>query len=153
MKKFWIVALAAVFMLGSAAVAVALETPAPANAPEAAKKGADRLRKLDFRLIRSDGVGIKKDGTTVEVRFQKGLITAVNDTSITLKSPGNYVQTYKIDTTTKVFEKRQPEPVSGLKVGEMANVRAVKAGNEYVAKLINCVGAPGPKLKALLEKP
>lgn len=155
MKKIWIVALAAMLMLGSAAVAVAAESPTPqAKQQERAKKSADRPQKQerDFRLIHSDGVGIRKDGTTVETRFQKGIITEVNAGSITLKSPGNYVKTYKIDATTKVFEKRQPEAVSDLKVGEMAAVHAVKVGNDYIAKLINCVGEPGPKLKELLDK-
>lgn len=156
MKKIWIVAFAAMFMLGSAAVAVAVESPAPeAKQQEGAKRRADRPLKQarDFLLFRSDGVGIKRDGTTVETRFQKGIITAVNAGSITLKSPGNYVQTYKIDANTKVFEKRRPQAAGDLKVGEMAGVHAVKAGNEYVAKLINRVGEPGPKLKELLEKP
>lgn len=167
MKKIFSVAFAALFLIGSAAaVAVAQEaTPSPgAKLEERAAKSQERGAKIregragakvrrDFVLLHTDGVGMKADGTIVEIRTQKGIITAVSATSITLKSPGNYEQTYKIDANTKVREKRQPSTVGDLKTGEMANIHAVKSGADYVAKLINCTGEPGPRLKALLEKP
>jgi hypothetical protein len=159
MKKIFSVAIAALFLVGSAAIAVAQEatpTPEAKQRERAAKiregRPGGKVRR-DFVLLHTDGVGMKADGTTVEIRTQKGIITAVSATSITLKSPGNYVQTYKIDADTKVREKRQPSTVGDLKTGEMANIHAVKSGEDYVAKLINCTGEPGPRLKALLEKP
>jgi len=160
MKKIFSVAFAALFLIGSvAAVAVAQEaTPSPgAKAQERGAKiregRAGAKVRRDFVLLHTDGVGMKADGTIVEIRTQKGIITAVSATSITLKSPGNYEQTYKIDANTKVREKRQPSTVGDLKTGEMANIHAVKSGADYVAKVINCTGEPGPRLKALLEKP
>ena len=161
MKKILSVALVALFLVGSAAIAVAQEaTPTPSPGTRVRERAA-KIREgrpggrvgRDFVVLHTDGVGMKADGSTVEFRTQKGLITAVSATSITLKSPGNYVQTYKIDGDTKVREKRQPSTVGDLKTGEMANIHAVKSGEDYLAKLINCTGEPGPRLKALLEKP
>jgi len=103
-------------------------------------------------LLHADGVGMKKDGTMVDLRIQKGIIQAVSATSITLKSPGNYVQTYKITPDTKVKEKRQASSPDKLEVGEMAKVTATKDGADFVARQINCVGKAGPRLQQLIDK-
>lgn len=165
MKKIWIVALATMFLLGSAALAIAAESPTPEakqKEPKQQERGKKRedarplkqnKQSRDFRLIYSDGVGLKRDGSTVEIRMQNGIITAVTAEAITLKSPGNYVKTYKIDGDTKVVGKGQAQAVGDLKVGEMAKIQAVKVNGQYVAKLIKGVGEPGPKLKELLNKP
>jgi hypothetical protein len=154
MKKIWIVALGAVLLLGFATAAFAQQaSPTPqvkATNGQVRKLQGDKLRK-ELVPLHLDGVALNRaDGTLVDVRFQKGIITAVSADSITLKSPGNYVQTYKIDANTKVREKGQPSTVAELKVGEMANVRAVKSGDSYIARIIGCVGEPGPRLKALI---
>ncbi|MGQ0678766.1 MAG: hypothetical protein ACT4OM_03750 [Actinomycetota bacterium] len=157
MKKTWIVALSALLVLGTAAVAGAQEATPPAEDKQSEGKGRLRERFSKVRehrgiLLHKDATSIKQDGTLVETRVQRGIITAVNGQSITLKSPGDYVQTYRIDGETKILEKRRPSSVAGLAVGEMAVVRAVKSGSGYLAKVINCTGEPGPRLKELLER-
>jgi hypothetical protein len=160
MKKVLSVVLVGVFLVGTAAVAVAQEA-SPSPSPTDANR-QERVRRLregraekparGFLVLHSDGVGMRRDGTTVEFRTQKGIIKEVSATSITIESPDKYVQTYKIDGDTVVREKRQPSSAEDLKAGEMAQVRAEKVGNDYLAKLINCTGEPGPRLKELLER-
>jgi hypothetical protein len=132
-------------------------TPAGSPNPTAAAKdpAAARAKRLQgarqrgFFFLHGDGVAMKPDRTTVAVRSQKGIIQAVDANSMTLKSPDGYTQTYVLNADTKVREKGQPSKIEDLKAGEMAKVIAIKEGDKYVAKLINCVGEPGPRLKAL----
>jgi len=160
MKKALSFAMAIGFLLIAAMVALAADTPpvpAAAGAAQASAKAGLREGKKDrpdFSLLHADGVGMKRDGTMVDLRIQKGVIQAVSDTSITLKSPGNYVQTYKVNADTKVREKKEASSVDKLKVGEMAKVTATKDkdGAEFVARTINCVGEAGPRLQQLIDK-
>jgi len=181
MKRIIAFGLAAVFLLGATMVAIAESpTPAAKSKPagqdgprlgqalknlppdliaalpdEIKQRIAQRRERgggaKDFNLLHADGVGMKRDGTKVDVRIQKGLIQAVSSKSITLKSPDGYTQTYAIDEETKVLEKRKPASAADLKTGEMAKVTAVKKGDGYVAKLINCTGEPGPRLKKAFD--
>jgi thioredoxin reductase len=152
MRKIVGIALAGVLVVALGAAAVAQESPSPKPGTER-REGAKRPQaKLGFRVIHSDAVGMKADGSTVDVRTQKGIIDEVDADSITLTSPDGYKQTYAINNETVVREKREASTVGDLKAGEMARVVAVKAGDGYTAKLINCTGEPGPRLKALQEK-
>lgn len=158
MKKIAIAVLAALVLLGSAAVATAQESPSKAPEDKQKEDGRERRERFKakrqdgFRMIHSDGVAMKADGTTVEARFQKGIITAVSSEEITLESPDDYVETYIIDGDTKVFAKRQKSSSGELKVGEVANVRGVKSGDDYLARFIRSGGEPGPRLKEFLEQ-
>lgn len=123
----------------SAATPVAATSPAPSQGARPHK---------GFVLLHADGVAMKRDGSTVDARVQKGIIRNVDSTSITLRSPDGYEQTYVIDGSTKVREKRRPADVSELKQGEMARVVALKGSDgTYTARVINCVGEPGPRLR------
>lgn len=151
MRKVLGVLLAGVLVVGLATVAVAQEAPegdakaAPKRAPGEVLK---RARLLGFRILHGDSVAMKQDGSTVDVRHQKGTIEAVSATSITLKSRDGYTQTYAVNGETIVREKREESTIGELKAGEMAGVVAVKSGGGYTARLINCVGEPKAAPKA-----
>jgi hypothetical protein len=152
MRKIVGIALTGILVVVLAAAAVAQESPSPA--PEQNREDGRKrpLAGLGFRVLHGDGVGMKADGSTVEVRTQKGIIDEVDGDSITLTSLDGYRQTFAIDDETVVREKRKPSSASDLKAGEMARVVAVKSGDGYTARLINCVGEPGPRLKELQER-
>jgi hypothetical protein len=159
MKRVLSVVLVGVFLIGAAAVAAAQEA-SPSPSPDANRQ--EQKRKLregrpgkagrGFLVLHTDGVAMRRDGTTFDFRSQKGIIKEVSATSITIESPDKFVQTYKIDGNTVVREKREPSSAEDLEAGEMAQIRAEKVGTDYVAKLINCTGEPGPRLKELLER-
>lgn len=140
MRKLLGIVLAGALVVGLATVAVAQEkAEGDAEAPKRTGELKKRARHLGFRVLHSDGVAMKKDGSTVDVRRQGGTIEAVTADSITLKSPDGYTQTYAVNDETVVRDKRQPSEVGELEVGENVRVAAVKAGDGYTAKLIHGV--------------
>lgn len=145
MRRILGVLLAGFVILG-ATVAVAQESPSP---KEKTKEPAARAKRaLGFRILHGDSVAMGKDGQTVDVRHQRGVIESVGNTAITLESPDGYKQTYKIDGDTIVRERRQQATARDLKAGEKAGVVAVKSGDGYTAKLIRSAGEPKVRKEA-----
>lgn len=101
--------------------------------------GAARARRLltpeRRRELRTTGhlsltVDTRKRGT-VTVLVQRGEVTALSPTAITLRSKDGFTHTYVVTDKTKVRLKGQPEPYRDLRVGERVIVVAVhtKAGD------------------------
>lgn len=164
MKKLIATAAAVVLLVGVAVTAFAHEVRLPISSPgdgtlapprvdRPGKHGfAERTRKRqrarsEYRLLHSDGVAMKRDGSTVQVRAQTGIIQQVDSDSITLKSPDGYIATYKIDESTKIFQKGEEASAGDLEAGEGAKVFAVKEASAYTAKRINSAGKPGPRVE------
>jgi hypothetical protein len=147
MRRILGVLVAGAVVLG-ATVAVAQESPEGKTKEPAARA----KRALGFRIVHGDSVALGKDGETVEVRHQRGVIESVSDSSITIESPDGYKQTYRIDGDTIVRERRQQSTVGDLKAGERAGVVAVKSGDGYTAKLIKSPGELRVPREARREK-
>ena len=75
----------------------------------------------------------------VTVLVQRGVVTAVSPTSISLRSKDGYEHTYVVTSRTKVRERRQPVPLSDLTVGERAMVVALQTAQGDVARRISCL--------------
>lgn len=75
----------------------------------------------------------------VTVLVQRGEITALSPTSISLKSKDGISHSYVIKPITKVREKGAPVKLSDLKVGERAMVIALVTKNGDVARRISCL--------------
>ena len=75
----------------------------------------------------------------VTVLVQRGVIEAVDATSIRLRSKDGYVHSYVISGVTKIRERRQPVAVSKLHAGERAMVLAVTTPSGDVARRIACL--------------
>ena len=158
-KRIFSVALVGLVLAGTAAVALAQES-SPSPSPEGNRQ--EKLRKLregrgaklrpGAMVLHSDGVAVRRDGTTFEFRTQKGIIREVSATSITIESPDDYVQTYRIDGDTVIRDKRERGSAEDLKAGDVASIRAEKSGSDYLAKHVHSGGEPGPRLKELLDK-
>lgn len=136
-----------VLVLSVATVARAQASPDRKEAKEP-KKSEKAKKLLGFRILHGDSVGMTRDGKTVEARHQRGVIETVSNTSITLKSPDGYEQTYSIDGDTVVRARKETSTVDGLKVGERAGVVATKSADGYTAKLIRDLGAGREKRPA-----
>lgn len=171
MRRTVTIGLSIAFALGAALVAAAQESPDPTGSPSAgeqelrdleqrfrercrqdreacARLRRDRRAHKGFRFLHADGVGMNREGETVDVRMQKGIIEQVDGDSITLKSADGFTSTYAIDDQTFVRERKREAAVSDLEEGEMARVVAVKEDGGWVARRINCVGEPGPRFEA-----
>lgn len=84
----------------------------------------------------------KKHGT-VTVLVQRGEVTALSATSISLRSKDGFSHTYVVTDRTRVREQGQPASYDDLKAGEQVMVVAVPTAKGDVARRIGCVRAAG----------
>lgn len=140
---------AALALTGTAvAVGAAGITSAAADEPTgqhavAAQKQQGRGLGLG-RLLHGDAV-VKKGDQVLTVQRQRGEVTAVSDSSITVKSEDGFEATYAIDQNTKVRKARQDGTLSDIKTGAIVRVTGVKDGDAFRAVLIGTgkMGKPG----------
>lgn len=143
----WVAAGALAAALGAGAIGIAsASAPRPATStsapsgPDAKAAGPHKHRSLLGRVAHGEGV-VRMRGGFRTVAVQRGEITAVSASAITLKSADGYTKTYAIDDATKVRSRGEEKKLADLKSGERAMVVAVKDGNRYLAKRIAAVRA------------
>lgn len=144
-----IAAWTAVATLGVGAVAgIALAapstTPSPsggsASSADSAKhaghqKGDHKgVKQLGKRMLHGEFVAKGKDGAYVTVDTQRGLLTQVSSTSITVKSADGFTTTYVVSPETKVRKDGKTATIGDLKAGDPAMVIAIKSGDSTTAK-------------------
>lgn len=78
------------------------------------------------------------DGAFATESVQRGAVTAVTPTSITLKSADGFTRTYVIDKDTKVHlgKKNAAKTIADVPVDAKASVFATKSGDSWIAKRI-----------------
>ncbi|MFB9234510.1 hypothetical protein ACFFWC_02995 [Plantactinospora siamensis] len=76
-----------------------------------------------------------KDGTKT-VAVQRGTVTAISDTSMTVKSTDGFTETWTFGPQLKVVERRSTIQPSAVKVGTELGVAGAKDGDKGVARLI-----------------
>jgi hypothetical protein len=137
---------------------VALLVPSPASATQDATQVADQLDSqaqgrarlltpAQRRELRATGhltltKHTKRHGT-VTVLVQRGEVTALSPTAITLTSKDGFSHSYVITDRTRVREQGTTVELSDLKVGERAMVVAFTTKNGDVARRISCL-RPAP---------
>jgi hypothetical protein len=94
------------------------------------------------RVLRADATVLKKDGTTMVVHYERGEITAVRTSSITIKGLDGVSTTFAVTADTRVREKGHAAKIGDLTVGERAMVFGKANGAGYDALLIRCVVKP-----------
>ena len=129
--------LAGVALLGGigAGIAYADPTPAPSATTTAAPEpGATASGQARKRVLHA------------ELFFQRGTVTAVSASSITIRSADAYVGTYVVTEKTRVVVGRKADRKQGtigdVATGDRVRVLAVKDGDTLTAKRI---AEPGPK--------
>jgi hypothetical protein len=119
---------------------------APAASPSAsAKAGAGgagskrRHRLLRFAFGKSALHGeavVKTDDGTKTVVVQRGTVTAIDATSVTVKSTDGFTLTWTFGTPITVIERRSQVQPSAIAVGTQVGLVGDKAGNSPSARLI-----------------
>lgn len=127
----------------AAAVGVAgVATSASADPHPAAGEHQGKGQGLGLgRMLHGDAV-VKKGDQLLTVQRQRGEVTAVSDSSITVKSEDGFEATYGIDQNTKVRKARQDAALSDIKTGAKVRVVGIKEGDNLRAVLIG-TGNPG----------
>jgi hypothetical protein len=117
---------------------------APAVGPAGPVAALDRaaLAGRLGRVLRADATVLKKDNTTMVVHYERGEITAVSSSSITIKGLDGVSATFAVTAHTRVREKGHAAKITDLSVGERAMVLGTKSGDAYTAVLIRCVVKP-----------
>ena len=151
------VTLSALALAGGVGVGIAAADPNPApsaSAPSSAapssrpgtqqhqadgKKNAHR-RGLAARALHGEATvgGAKK---TRVVDFQRGSVTEVNATSVTIKSVDGFSAKYVVDAKTKVRKDKKQAGIADVKTGDRVRVLAQKDGSTVTAKRIGDRGS------------
>lgn len=120
-------------------VAAAAEAEPSASAPAGNRRG-DRRRPLSRELLRSkvlhaEAVVQTKDGTKTIVS-QHGTITAINATTVTVKSADGFTMTWTFGEDLRVLERRRTVQPTDLATGAEIGVAGAKSGDGGTARLI-----------------
>jgi hypothetical protein len=78
----------------------------------------------------------------VTLDIQRGTITALTPTSITLMSKDGYRHSYQVVPTTKVRENGKPEDLTALKPTERVMIVALHGADGDTARTISCLRPP-----------
>lgn len=142
-------ALSTVALAGAIGVGVAAADPTPSPTPSAtasptagaspsAKPGkatkAKAKRDLAQRALHGEvTLGGKKHQV---VDFQRGTVSEVSATSITVRSADGFSATYAVDAKTKVRHAKESATIADVKSGDKVRVVAIKDGSSTTAKRI-----------------
>jgi hypothetical protein len=136
-------AFAGAAVAGRAAAAAAPGASASPNGgggKDAKRKDWRQRRLLRVALAKNtlhgEAVVQTKDGQTVTVVVQRGTITELTDSSVTVKSADGFTLTWRYADNLRVVEKRQTVQPSEVKVGMDVGVAGAKDGASAVARFI-----------------
>jgi len=124
-------------LVPTAAVAT---SPAPAASPGKDKpRRAGKFRRLRFafshNVLHGEAVVQTEEGTKTVV-VQRGIVTAIDATSVTVKCEDGFTLTWKISDQIRVFERRTSVQPSAVAVGTRIGIAGAKDGDTTVARLI-----------------
>ncbi len=88
------------------------------------------LRRLLLRRVEHGEVTLKgKDDKPVVVDIQRGKVTAVSPTSISLKSEDGFTATYTVNSDTRIRVDGERKAIGDVRVGKSAGLIATKASS------------------------
>jgi hypothetical protein len=108
----------------------------PANAKKKWGKRGGELGRLEGRLLHGQFVVRGKDNKPTTLAEQRGTVSAVSPTSISLTSTDGFSQTYVVNVDTKVRIDRKKSSIADVKLGQTATVIAGVSGSTETAKMI-----------------
>jgi hypothetical protein len=97
----------------------------PSTSPATPKPKAHPLRS---RVEHGQLTVRVKTGTKV-VDVQRGQVTAVTPTSVTVRSQDGFSATYAVNSTSKIHKNKQTAAISGVVVGDRVRLAATHAGS------------------------
>lgn len=112
------------------------DTTADAQRPGAAKGGDQRKhRTLQARALHGEVTLGGKDKQRV-LDFQRGTVSEVSATSITITSVDGYAATYVVDAKTKVRKDKELTSIADVEKADRVRVLARQDGDKLTAKVI-----------------
>lgn len=131
-----------------AGVAVAATGTAPSTAPSSAASNSAAAKgdpvkhdgkskgkgMLARRAVHGEFVVKGKDGKYVTTAAQRGAVTAVSPTSVTVRSEDGFTATYVINVDTRIRKDGEKAAIGAVKVDDTVTVLAVKAADGKTAR-------------------
>jgi len=119
--------------------AVAAE-PAPTATAKPGRDGERHRRfkrlRFPFRNVLHGEAVVQTDEGTKTVVVQRGEVTAISSTSVTVKSNDGFTLTWTFSDQLRVFERRNQIQPSAVAVGARIGVAGEKQGEGAIARLI-----------------
>jgi hypothetical protein len=111
--------------------------------------------KLLNRVVRGDFVVRAKSGTFVDVHYERGQISAVTATSLTVVGPDGKGATFSLTSATRIRADGQLAKSSDLQVGRTVLVFGTGSSGSYTAIVVRQprVGAAGGAAPSASTKP
>lgn len=104
-------------------------------------------------VLHGDATVETTDGTTEVMRVVRGSVTAISDTSITVKSTDGFTQTFVINPDTDIHKSRTDATAADVAVGDAALVAGVVSGDTVTAERIHAMtAAEEADMQALREQ-
>lgn len=132
-------------MMPLAAVADTTPQPSVSGKPDRAFPPGVRHKRLRFafgqRMLHGEAV-VQTDQGTRTVVVQRGTVTEITSTSITVKSADGFTLTWTFGDPIHVIEHRTSIQPSAVAVGAQVGVAGTKDGDTPIARLIVI---PGPR--------
>lgn len=124
--------------------AAAAGAPDASGAPDGSKgpKGRDWRKRRLLRValahntLHGEAVVQTKDGKTITVVVQRGTITEITDSSVTVQSTDGFTLIWRYADNLRVVERRQTIQPSDVKVGMQIGVAGAKDGSSNMARFI-----------------
>lgn len=132
--------LAAMGAEGQALAAMGLD-PSPAASPSATPDRKDRRERhrarvlLRKNVLHGEVVVQTKEGTKT-IAVQRGEVTEIDDSSITVKSTDGYTSTWSFADDLHVVRHSSTIKPEEIKAGTQVGVAGAKDGDKFVARLI-----------------
>ena len=118
------------YAVGDSGATPAITTAALASAPAATTPSTTPKHKkhpLLSRVEHGEATLRTKTGTEL-VDVQRGTVTAVTPTSVTVRSQDGFTATYTVTSTSKVRKDKQASTISAVAVNDKVALVAVKQG-------------------------
>lgn len=111
----------------------------PSTSPDATGKGhrpALRLRRALGRNVEHGEVVVQTKQGDKTIDVQRGTVTAVSSTSITVKCADGFSQTWVLGTPLRVIQNRATIEPTAVTAGQLVGIAGVKNGSTVTANLI-----------------
>ena len=109
-------------------------TPQPRSGQPGGRDRARQHRSLQQRAMHGE-VTLRGKQHRVVV-FQRGEVTAVSATALTVRSVDGFSASYRVTAETKIRHRRVQASIAQVAVGDRVRVRAVQSGSTAAATMI-----------------
>jgi hypothetical protein len=88
------------------------------------------------KVLHGEATVEKPGGGTTVVRFQNGVISAIDGSTMTVKSTDGFTSTYTVNSTSRIMLNGSDGTLSKLAKSDKVRVLAMQSGSSNVAKMI-----------------